>query len=181
MAQPGVTVKVEVNGLKEALKDINKINPKLRKQFTKDFTAACQPLIDEARSNVPTAPPLSGMENNWKGKQLWTGREAKDIRAKIDTRRARARNLQKGVQYESMGVVKVVAKGRAMSIFDMAGSRDKPTGDRGRVFIDVLNQRFGKASRVMWPASELTLSKVQRNVEPIVDKVMKSTTRDLKG
>ena len=159
----------KVEGLKDTLRVLGKFDQTLRKSFTRDFKQAVEPTIEAAKANVPSKPPLSGWENNWKKKPLWEGdKEERKIKLKINTRRARRRNIEKGIQYETVGTINVVAGGRGLSVFDMAGRRGVPSSVRGDLMVQNLNDRYRKASRAMWPAAEETLPEVTRNCVSIV-------------
>ena len=56
-----VGIKVQVYGIKEALKEINKVNPKLRREFTKRYKEIVKPVLQEAKGAFPDSPPLSRM------------------------------------------------------------------------------------------------------------------------
>ena len=64
-----VSAKIEVYGLKDALKELNKLDPILRKQITKDAKEIAKPVVSDAQSKYPVTI-LSGMKYNWvqKGK-----------------------------------------------------------------------------------------------------------------
>ena len=56
--------KVEVVGLKDALKDLRKIDPDLRKEFNANVKAITAPVTDAAKANyLPVL--LSGMARPW--------------------------------------------------------------------------------------------------------------------
>jgi hypothetical protein len=55
---------IEIQGLKEAIRSLNKVEPGLRKQFVQDATFIAQPAIDEVRRGYQRAY-LSGMARNW--------------------------------------------------------------------------------------------------------------------
>ena len=55
---------IEVTGLKEAIRSLNKVEPGLRKQFVKDQTLIAQPAIDEVKRGYQREY-LSGMARNW--------------------------------------------------------------------------------------------------------------------
>ena len=59
---------IEVVGLKDALKELNTLDKKLRRQVTRDFKDIMKPVLAEASSRLPDGPPLSGMARSWKGK-----------------------------------------------------------------------------------------------------------------
>jgi len=158
----------KVEGLKETLKVLGRFDQTLRKSFTRDFKEAVAPTVEAAKANVPTVPPLSGWERNWNDRPLWDGKEERRIKLRLNTRRARRRNLEKGLVYESVGTVVVQATQRGLSVFDMAGRRNEPSSVRGDLMVKNLNDRWRVASRVMWPAAEETRDEVTRNCMPIV-------------
>jgi hypothetical protein len=168
---------LEVSGLREALKEINKIDKALRREITKDFERAASPMVDAMRADVPAQPPLSGFAN--RSRTQWKKNESKSIRVKIDTRRPRGRSMPNGGKGEPVGVVKIRAMSAGMSIFDMAG---KSTGKtpRGEALIANLQQRYGSPSRVMWPNAEKHSEEVSANIEVTVKKVQTEITRILK-
>ena len=55
---------VQIVGLKEALKELKDIDPKLRREVTKDFRKVVDPVIKTAKAKVPQAPPISGWGRN---------------------------------------------------------------------------------------------------------------------
>lgn len=176
----GDVTPLRVEGLKETLRVLGKFDVTLRKQFTRDFKDAVSPTIEAAKANVPSRAPLSGMKNNWKGYPLWDEDRnyEKYIKLKIDTRKARARNISKGVQWESVGTIRVVASGRGLAVFDMAGRRSGGNAqDAGGRLIDRMNSRFRPASRAMWPAADETRGQVERNCRPIVARAEREANR----
>jgi hypothetical protein len=169
---------LEVSGLKEALKEINKLDKKLRREITKDFEKAVSPMVDAMRADVPLTPPLSGFAN--KSRTQWKKNEQKNIKVKIDTRRARNRNMAQGAQYESLGVVKIRAMSAGLSIFDMAGKNGSKT-TRGENMVETLQARFGNPSRIMWPNAEKHAQEVEVNLEAVVRKVEREYKRLMGG
>lgn len=173
-----VSTAIEVNGLGDKLRAIGKIDKALRKQLTRDFTDAAQPMLNKALSGVPSRPPLSGWANNWKGKPLWTPKDSKAIALKVDTRRPRRRPGMSVSQTE-VAVLKFQTKSRGTAIFDMAGKGD--TGNvKGRQMIEAIEGRYQKASRVMWSSAESTIKRVTENLKPVVAKVEAEYTRLMK-
>jgi hypothetical protein len=165
---------LEVSGLKEALKTINSLDKKVRRQLTKDFENAAEPMLQAMKSAIPSAPPLSGFAN--KSRTAWKKNETKNIKLKLDTRRARNRNLAQGAQYESLGTVKIRTMSPALAILDMAGKRGSSSA-RGEALVNGLNSRFGNASRFMWPAAESKWQEVEMNLVPVIAKVQAEMTR----
>jgi hypothetical protein len=55
-----VDISVGVVGLKENLKQLNKIAPTLRRQITKDYVQIMQPVVDDVQKLIPDLPPITG-------------------------------------------------------------------------------------------------------------------------
>jgi len=65
-----VYVAVEVVGLKEALKELNSFDKKLRRQITRDYKAIVEPIAADARAAIgqideSAGRPMSGWQRNW--------------------------------------------------------------------------------------------------------------------
>lgn len=162
------TVKAEVKGAKDALKTLRKIDPEARKQFLKDAKKIAAPIVDAAKNNYDRQVVLSGMARGWKdsrtGRQLfpYTRPAAKKgVSLKLDTRA------------RSNGLIKVVQKDVAASIFDIAGSRN------ASAFASRLSAKTRRPSRVMWPAAENNLTKVQAEMLDALREVEKLITKEL--
>jgi hypothetical protein len=105
---------VQIVGLKEALKELNEIDPKLRREVTKDFRKVVDPVIKTAKAKVPQAPPISGWGRNWKtksGHQMtpWIGSRGDDfIKAKVSGKKPRE---WAGPRYKLGGVQRGMVRG----------------------------------------------------------------------
>lgn len=78
-----MSASIEVVGVKEAIRSLNKIEPGLRKQFAAEVTQIAQPAIIEAQNRYATrGVPLSGMARNWNssGRKLFPFDPRKAIR-----------------------------------------------------------------------------------------------------
>jgi hypothetical protein len=142
---------IEVRGLKEALRDLQKLEPELRKEINKDIRKTVRPLVDNINGRIPGAPPLSGMAHN--GRTGWTRK--KPVAIKIDARAPRNR------------------PNRPFQ------SRRAPQYRRPN-FARALSSRLGQPSRFMWRDIDNDLELIQREFEPIVDRVERALDRDLK-
>jgi hypothetical protein len=104
---------------------------------------------------------------------------------KVDTRKARSRNLAKGAQFESVGTVKITAKGAALSMADMAGRGPNQTRNKNPLrarpgFAEYLTASLGRGpSRFVWARSDDYLDEITRNVDKIVIEVMDQTNKRL--
>jgi hypothetical protein len=107
---------IKVYGVKAALKELNKINPSLRRQFTKRYKDIVKPVLKQAKIDFPKSPPLSGMGRPHTRLGGWDGGlVAKGVVAKIDTRKGRSDNV---------GAFFIVQKTGWGSIYDIAGRKN---------------------------------------------------------
>lgn len=169
---------LEVSGLKEALKQIGKLDKSLRRELTKDFERAASPMVDAIRTAVPTSPPLSGFAT--KSRMQWKRNETKSVKVKVDTRRAKYRNENSGAEWSNVGTVKITTTTAALAIFDIAGTAGSGKSPQGEALIAGLQRRFGNPSRIMWPNAERKWQEVEGNLEQVIKRVQDELTRLLK-
>jgi hypothetical protein len=165
-------MKAQVVGLKETLRDLNKLDKELSKEIRKDIRNVVQPLADAINAEVPGGAPLSGMDH--RGRTGWNNR--KKVAVKLDTRKPR-----KYVDRPGRTVTNVV---RVTAIVDMAGraggnASRAPQARRRPNFAPALTSRLGPPSRFMWRTAEGQLNEIQRNMTPIIERVEKAMNRDL--
>jgi hypothetical protein len=181
---------IEVKGLKENLRLLQRINPALSKEIRKDFRALAKPAVDEIEKAKPTK---QGLPRGFQHAGRTGANAVRKVRINFNTRRARARNLAQGVKYETLGTIRIQTADAATAIADMAGkvgnvqtsgrSRAyprRPQGHKlngqGAVMIRKLNS-IGSPSRFMWPGAERGLNgqeqefvKLARRVEDEINK-----------
>ena len=161
---------VKMSGVKEAVKELRKIDPELRKQFNKDAKAVVRPVIDAAKSNYP-AQFLSGMSRPWtqngavKFPYVQTKARA-GVKLKVDTRG------------KAVSVISVLQNNPAAAIIDMAGKKGGGS-PRGEVFIKNLTNKFGTASRIMWPSFESHQTEVTYEMIQLINEVMKRVDKEI--
>jgi len=185
MAKTGV----QVYGIKEDLKTLNKLAPDLRRQITKDYRALMQPTISDARNNLPAGigqTVMRGFGRKWRHIFPWDKAVAnRNITVKIDTRRARKRNMDKGAQYETLSAFLIQQKNPAGIVFDIAGRGGKSTSTQKRkgvtydwnnTLIENMDRVFGKASRSMWPAVENNTDNIESAIRNITEDVERKLT-----
>ena len=109
------TMTVRVDGVKNTINQLGKIDKELQKEFKVNATRIAQPAISAAQ-NMYTQVPLSGMSRDWKQKK--DGRKIKGfsvakakagVQMKFDTRR------------NAVGVILIIQKDQAAAIFETAG------------------------------------------------------------
>ena len=165
---------VEVLGLKEALKELNTMDKKLRRQITRDFTKIVQPVLGKAESMLPLGPPLSGMARSW------TGKSGADIMSWNDTRvRKNLKAFTSGKKVrdapggfrQNLGVFGIRWLGPQATALDMLAKG---------VMADNLTDRFGPPSRIIYRAYDSASDEVQQQVKELVNKVMKLTNNAMR-
>ena len=165
-----VSAKIEIVGLKDALKTLNKIDKSLRREITKDYKKIVQPVIDDANKLVPSNAPLSGMARNWSTKSgfkmlPWVPGFKQKIQAKINTRNIK----EYGGNKTNVGTFNIQWQGATGTMFDMSMS--------GRLGA-ALTARYGSRSRVMWKAYEQRQNDVMSEMEQLVKRVMEEANRE---
>jgi hypothetical protein len=165
---------IEVVGLKEALKELNTMDNKLRRQITKDFKQIVQPVIKQAETMLPSGAPLSGMARSW------TGKSGADIMSWLDDRvkknlkaftsGKKVRDAPSGFR-QNLGVFGIRWAGPQATIFDMAAK-----GTLG----NNLSNDYGQPSRVLYKAYAAADADVNRQVTDLVNKVMELTNNAMR-
>lgn len=160
-----VQTRTEFVGAADAIKALRKIDPALRKQFTKDVKEIARPIVQAAQNSYPDEY-LSGMTRKWapRGRPVmpYNAKKARSgVQARVDTRRG------------ATAVIAVVQRDAAASIIDMAGRRN------ANPLASALD-RFGRPSRVMWPAAEKNIDDVTRELSKAVSDVMRQTSEELR-
>ena len=162
----GVTMKTEVIGIRDAVKDLKKLEPAVFKEFRKEAGTALKPIVLDAQATLNNAgpAPLSGMARKWapKGRQIFPWSQTKAVRGvKVSLRPSKAAFLS------------VQQKDASGAIFDIAGRSST------NKFGEALN-KYGKASRSMWPAADANENEVRRNLADLVQSVSKKTETKLR-
>lgn len=165
---------VEVLGLKEALRELNTMDKKLRREITRDFKQIVQPVIADAKQMLPSKAPLSGMARSWKGKSGADIMSWSDSRVRRNlsafTNSKKVRETPSG-RMQNLGIFGVRWKSPQATIFDMG---------REGVLGQNLTDRFGNPSRVIYRAYRDASDDVERQVKELVNKVMKLTNNAMR-
>lgn len=172
------TIGVEYYGLKEALRDLQKTSPALRREFSKRMLDTVrETMVAPIQDTIPSSSPLSGMDHS--ARTGWNrGSQKKGVIAKVDTRKARRRNLQQGAQWESVGTVVVRTKTAALAIADMAGRGPNQTRNSNPKmarpdFEKYLTSKLSRGpSRFMWFGGERNIEATERRLTPIIEEII---------
>lgn len=176
-----LTASMEIKGLKESLKIINKVDKKLRLEIGRDIKRIGEKTVVAAINElIPPGAPMSGMEH--RKRTGWYNSKNKGVKVKTNTRGARKRNIAKGAQYETIAVITVGTTGAALAMMDMAGKRSSAgEGPRARPnFVPLLNERLNRGpSRFMWAGGEKAIPDFQRELGPVIDRVIYRSNQEL--
>ena len=164
---------VTIVGLKETLRQLQKVEPDLAKEIKKEYKTIVKVLIDDVKSTIQPAP-LSGFKRNWtyEGRKIGPWDQSAVIKSVVP----RFSNRKRG---NSLAVFSVVMKSPFGAVADMAGRANDPNTAWGAVMIRALSSRFGKPSRGMWPAYERNAPKINKNLQVIVEKLTDAANRRL--
>ena len=152
---------VTVVGVKETLRELQRMEPDLAKEIKRDFKQIVDPIVQDARAQVSELP-LSGFARSWKGGALLPWNRSAVSKSII----ARFSNRRRG---NSLAVFSVTMKSPAGTIFDMAGR-----GSANRL-ASALSSLYGAPSRLMWPTYERHAEQVNQNLQTVTDKITDAT------
>lgn len=164
---------VEIVGLKDALRTLNKLNPQLRREITKAYKEIVNPVLVDAAARLPDGAPLSGMARSWKpkGAELmnWQPDKVKK-NIKAFTSGKKVRDAPGGYR-QNLAVFGVRWGGPQATLFDMA---------RNGNWSAQMTERFGPPSRVIWRAYEAQSYRVQVEMQILAKRVMNEAQRMVK-
>jgi len=167
----GIEARIEVYGLKEALKELNKIDKSLRREITKDYKRITAGLVSDIESAIPLNYPLSGWQRRWtlRGSyEVFPWPTEHKVKAYINTK------PPKEFRSNTVNLTTFAIKwiGAAASFFDFSTSN--AMGEH-------LTAKYGDASRVVWRQYEAHKEDLNSAMEQLVDRVGAATSRDLKA
>ena len=164
-----VSTNIEMVGLKDTLKTLNKLDPALRRGITKEFKSIVAPVVNEAKARIPNMP-LSGWQRTWTTtsgfKMLpWDANKAnKQVKAVVSGKKVK----EFQGRTSNLAVFFIRWSGMVDTLFDSA---------RNGVMARNLSSKWGQPSRVMWPAYEKHQNEVERNVEALAFEAMRTVDR----
>ena len=165
----GIEARIEVFGLGQALKDLNKIDKVLRRDITKDYKRVTAGLVSDIQSAIPLNYPLSGCQRQWnlRGQyQVFPWPTDHSVKAYINTKAPK--EVFGGKVNLSTFAVKWL--GAAAAFFDFSKSNQMGAA---------LTAKYGDPSRVVWKQYEANKSDLEVEMARIVDRVGEALSRDL--
>lgn len=167
--------------MKEALRELNRIDKVTRRELTKDFKRVTQPVVDDATQAIPLRDPMSGWARSWttpSGFQMFPAEFREDtVIAQVSGKRPK----EFGGYVQNLAVFLVKFRGPHAVLLDQTGAGKTPT-ERGQRMARVLSERLGRGpSRILWPAYERNAETVVVEVQRIVDDVMRYVSEGVAG
>lgn len=159
------TADMDIVGLRDAIRSLNKIEPGLRKQFVSDARRIAQPAVDSVRTNYRQVP-LSGMNRKWSqnGRQLFPFTIAKAQRGvgvKVNTDR------------RTNATIAIIQRDQAAAIFETAGRRNANPLERS------LGELAPGRTRIIGPAVYRARPLFERELRDSILRVMKRVQKEL--
>ena len=163
---------VRVDGVKDTINQLGKIDKQLQKQFKADATRIAEPALDAgrrsyARLNNESDPyALSGMSRSWTqgGRKIFpltVTKAIKGVSMKFDTRR------------RAIGVILIIQKDVATAVFETAGRKTSNKLGASLGSID-----SGK-TRLLQPAVDGARDKIEKEMKQLVKDVTATVQRGI--
>ena len=160
-----VNTSIEMTGLKEAIRSLNKIEPGLRKEFVAQATRIAQPAIQEAQRGYQREY-LSGMARKWtqNGKKIFpfsVARAVSGVKLKVDASR------------EATSLIYITQTNVAAAVFEAAGrANQNRLGDSlgqlrpgtTRVLGPSVFRKRGEIEKEMQSASQAVINRVEKEL-----------------
>lgn len=181
MSAQTVGTPISIIGVKEALRELNKIDKVARRQLTKDYKEIVAPVISAAQNLTPVEAPLSGMGYRWnpghRGDVFpWNGtKEDKAMKAFVSGKRPRtfggftSHLATFGIRWNTPGA----------TVVEMSGKGNVPT-TKGLQMVAALSHRFGTPGRFLWRAYLDHAAEVESNVDKLVKDLMRDFNKGFK-
>jgi hypothetical protein len=193
----GITGQVDVYGVQAALRELNDIDRKIRRQVTKDIKTVGDQIVQEARSMVQSqsrsqGAPLSGMRRGSLIRDRAAAWDISEVQKGLGIKVGARATREKYVDFNQGGYTRQVVYGAkpyqlmvvqqksfAGAIYDHVGIGI--SGIRNSNFIGSLNSKssIGTAPRVTNRAVENNREEVTAELLSIVGKVMAQTNRNM--
>lgn len=157
----------EVIGVVELIAELKDTEPEMIKVLRKEIVTEIKPLYKIIKSNLESSKPfLSGFDHDGR-----TGLRRNPIRVTgkaVRTRRGKKTSL-----------VSIRTVSGAVEIADMAGRKNEPNTRQGEALIAQLTERFGAASRFIYPSIENELPRVRASILKILEKYGDAKSRKI--
>lgn len=157
---------IELTGLREAIRSLNKIEPGLRKEFVAQASAIAEPAIREVQNGY-TAIPLSGMARNW------TDRTAKKVFPYSIPKAVKGVKLKVDASRTATSLIYITQTYVAAAVFEAAGRANRNS------LGDSLGPVMPGRTRVLGPAVFRKRSAIEREMEKASLDVIRRVEKEL--
>lgn len=154
---------LKVDGVKETIAELRRIDPELRKTFNANVRAIVKPLVDQAKQRYKAIQYPSGTARRWEQR----GREIFPL---DPSRAVRGVGVKTSTSKRNASTIVVVQSNAGASVFEFADS-----GNLGASF----RSKNGGTPRVMWPTADDKLPQVTENMAALVDETAADISRRL--
>ena len=177
---------LEIKGIQETMKALKAIEPDYAKQIRKDIKNAGAPVLNAARSLIPSSPPLSGMArgNLIRGRAgtKWSSNGASKgfiIKTNKSGQKARSVTFKSGETIDFAArpyqLLTLTQRDGAGAIWDHAGAKTKGA------FVTNLEMVGTAQPRAAEPGVDAARPAVEGAVTDIVKKVMARSNKEMKS
>jgi hypothetical protein len=164
-----VRTSIEVKGINEAIRSLNKIQPGLRKEFNNEARAIAQPATTAVR-NAYRFVPLSGMNRQWAGPAV-KGRKV--FPWNLDKAR-KGVDVVFNTDRRSTGTINIVQRDAGTAIFETAGRKNpNPLGDS-------LGRLSPGRTRIIGPVVYSRRDEIAAVMEKFVSRVINRVNKDFR-
>ena len=159
---------MKVDGINDAIRSLNKIEPGLRKKFQEEARVIAQPATDAVKDAYQEVP-LSGMNRKWAGPAV-KGRKVFPFTV---AKARRGVNVVFNTDRRTTGVINIVQRDAGTAIFETAGRKNaNPLGDslgfirpgRTRLIGPVVYSKRNQIEKVMGEFANRIVDRVQREL-----------------
>jgi hypothetical protein len=173
--------------IKGLLKDLEALEPGLKKQLVRDAKAEAKPIVTIIKSQIPTTAPLSGMANN--GRVGWgVGKPANSVTVKFRSGRSRISAVTPlvsiWVNSPMTAIADVAGKGGMRKARKVTseyaykdGTREHRVTSQGRWMIRRLKER--NLNNFIYPNVEDRLEDAQAEVKLVIERYAAKVNRKL--
>lgn len=150
----------KVQGLDQVIKTLDSLKPELYDAITERVQGAAEEVAKSVDRSMPNDAPMSGFKHS--GRTSWDAKGSAS---------AEAENTTIGSNDVDWPVYRIVLGGYASAVTDIAGAGSGGSTGSGVNMIDVLNSRFGRASRWVWPVAQRHERRIVMEMQTACDKV----------
>jgi len=161
-------VSMKVEGINEAIRSLNKLEPGLRKKFNEEARTIAAPAVNAVRDGYKYIA-LSGMNRTWQGPAV-KGRKVFPMTV------AKARkgvDITFNTDRKSTGVINIIQRDAGTAIFETAGRKNKnPLGKslgpiqpgRTRLLGPIVYSRKAEIEKVLYAMALKIVNKIDREL-----------------